>query len=153
MVLELHLVLSISYVHLRSNTWLKKINSTTNMNETKSKIKILCWNNINILWISYMLPSCSLCFPIVDIIKTIWLLLVLDLFVHLFSCCFIYFRASLDKGFKLLYFLTSTVSPSYELTQQCEAFLRGSKHILAKTCLDSVRRTKEWVLKMFSNIC
>ena len=51
--------------------------------------------------------------------------------------------ASLDKGFKLLYFLTSTVSPSYELTQQCEAFLRGSKHILAKTCLDSVRRTKE----------
>ncbi|XP_071159111.1 myosin-VIIa-like isoform X2 [Mytilus edulis] len=52
-------------------------------------------------------------------------------------------KGSTEKGFKLLYFLTSTVSPSYELTQHCEAFLRGNKHKLAKICLDSLRRTKE----------
>lgn len=62
-------------------------------------------------------------------------------------------KASVDKGFKLLYFLTSTVSPSYELTQQCEAFLKGNKHMLAKICLDSLRRTKEYGVRKCRDGC
>ncbi|XP_062566068.1 myosin-VIIa-like [Saccostrea cucullata] len=47
-----------------------------------------------------------------------------------------------DKGWRLLYLLCTCAVPSSELFDECEQFMRGSKHHLAQKCLTRLNLTK-----------